>query len=64
MTLEEYRTIKDLTYKRLSLSLGFSENKTYRICKNEECVKLRDAYRIVNNTQGHIAFADLLPESC
>lgn len=64
MTLEEYRIFSNLSYIDLSRNLGFTPNKTYRICKNEECIKLRDAQQIVTITKGQIEFVDLLPEAC
>ena len=64
MTLEEYRENKNLSYEALSKVLGFSLNKTYRICKEKACVKLYEAQKIVQATQGDVDFEDLMPDEC
>ncbi len=62
MELEKFRIINELTYKNLAELLGFSENKTYRVCNdNRGCVKLVDAHNIVIKTRGTVNIEDLLP---
>jgi len=64
MTLEEYRTKYLLTYEKLADKLGFSVNKTFRICKDQECIKLMDAHRVEKRTRGEVTIYDLAPEDC
>lgn len=59
MNLEKYRKISSLTYSSLSKFLGFSYNKTYRICKENPRITLQDAKIIHNKTGGKVSFSDL-----
>ena len=46
-SLEDYRVKTQLSYRSLAQALGFSENKTYRLCNNNyKCLKLTDAMAI------------------
>ena len=64
MMLEEYRKKHHLTYEKLADQLGFSVNKTFRICKDQECVKLIDARIIEKKTSGEVTIYDLAPDDC
>ena len=63
MKLKNYRKINNLSYRALADQLGFSENKTFRICNDEErgCVRLVDAHKIIKVTKGQVTWSDLLP---
>lgn len=61
MKLEEWRAAAGITYKRLSEMLDVSENKAYRLCNHPPaCVRLVDAYKIVEVTGAQVDFPDLL----
>lgn len=63
MTLQQYREEQSLSYRKLSLMLDFTENKTYRLCNDPElCIKLIDAHNIVKVTEGMVGYDDLLGE--
>lgn len=62
MRLEEYRSQEKLSYENLGRFLGMTTNKTYRLCKNDTCVKLQDAHRIVKKTKGQVDYPDMLTE--
>ncbi len=64
MQLNDYRKKYIMTYADLAMRLGFTLNKTYRICQDSECIKLMDAYRIVKTTKGEVFLSDLSPEDC
>ena len=64
MTLDEYRKKEDLTIEAMARFLGFTTNKTFRLCKGAACIKLVDAQVIVIKTAGAVGFADLQPDEC
>ena len=63
MRLEEYRVKKELSYEDLARFLCLNTTKTFRICKEKDiCIRLVDAHKIVQVTQGEVDYPDLVLE--
>lgn len=64
MNLEEYRKYRKFTYERLAAFLGFSVNKTYRICCNGHVPKVSEGLEIIKRCDGYVGLTDLEGISC
>jgi len=58
--LEEYRMLKEKTYKELSEILEIPLPTVHRICKADGCSSLATANKIVKKTDGQVWFTDLV----
>ncbi len=64
MTIEEWRLKYGYSYELLARKLGMTTSKLYRVCKNDPCVRLSDASRIVKFTEGKVGYEDFMLEGC
>jgi len=63
MKLDQWRQEKGLSYEDLARQLEFTNSMVYRFCtKSSDCIKLKDATRIVKLTMGQVDFCDLVLE--
>ena len=62
MKLSKWKKDNRYTNKQLEILSGIHEAKFKRIVKDEGCVKLSDAYKIIKMTKGDVNFCDLLLE--
>jgi len=65
MDIITFKHKKALSYSELGELFGFSKAKAYQICQpSAPCMKLIDAIRITQVSQGMIHLEDLMPEDC
>jgi plasmid maintenance system antidote protein VapI len=62
MNLNEYKEKYDLSCENLARQLGFTNSKMLRLCHDPLNVKLIDAMKIVQQTEGEVSMQDLLPK--
>jgi hypothetical protein len=62
MTLDAWRISNNWSYETLARKLNFTTSKVYRLCCDPRNLKLNDAKKIVEASNGMVKYTDLITE--